>query len=131
MILVYSSVWIDYFNGIENEQTNYLQANLGAQPFATGDLILAEVLQGFKTEKAFRQANSLFSELFYFDMLGKEVALKAASNYRLLRKRGLTIRKTMDIMIATFCMMHDMPLLHNDREFNAAETHLGLKRVNL
>lgn len=131
MTVVDSSVWIDYFNGLENEHTNYLHENLGAQPFATGDLILTEVLQGFKTDKAFKQANDLFSNLFYFDMLGKEVALRAASNYRLLRKRGLTIRKTVDVMIATFCIFHDMSLLHNDKDFKIAETHLGLKIVNL
>ena len=131
MTVVDSSVWIDYFNGIENVQTNYLHANLGAQPFATGDLILTEVLQGFKTDKAFNQTNDLFSRLFYFDMVGKEVALRAASNCRLLRKRGLTIRKTIDVMIATFCILHDMPLLHNDKDFKIAEAHLGLKRVDL
>ncbi len=129
MIMVDSSVWIDYFNGVENEQTNFLNANLGIRPFASGDLILVEVLQGFKTERSVEKATNLFSELFYFDMLGKEIALQAADNYRLLRSQGLTIRKTIDIMIATFCIVNDFQLLHNDRDFEMAEKYLGLKRA--
>ena len=131
MILVDSSLWIDYFNGIKNEQTDFLHEGLGAQTFAIGDLILVEVLQGFKTEKAFKQANHLFSELFYFDMLGREVALKAASNYRFLRKRGFTIRKTVDVMIATFCIVHEISLLHNDKDFKIAESQLDLKVASI
>jgi predicted nucleic acid-binding protein len=131
MILVDSSVWIDYFNGVKNDQTDFLHEGLGTQTFAIGDLIMVEVLQGFKTEKAFKQADHLFSELFYFDMLGKEIAIKAASNYRLLRRRGFTIRKTMDVMIATFCIHHDIQLLHNDKDFRIAETQLGLEVISL
>jgi len=131
MILVDSSLWIDYFNGVENVQTDFLHEGLGAQTFAIGDLILVEVLQGFKTEKAFKQANHLFSELFYFDMLGREVAIEAASNYRLLRRRGFTIRKTMDVVIATFCIHHDFRLLHNDKDFGIVETQLGLEVISL
>ncbi|HKK38805.1 MAG TPA: PIN domain nuclease [Cryomorphaceae bacterium] len=131
MILVDSSVWIDYFNGVKNDQTDFLHEGLGAQTFAIGDLILVEVLQGFKTEKAFKQANHLFSELFYFDMLGREVALKAASNYRFLRKRGFTIRKTVDVMIATFCIVHEISLLHNDKDFKIAESQLDLKVASI
>lgn len=129
MILVDSSVWIDYFNGVENEQTDFLHDGLGTKTFAIGDLILVEVLQGFKTEKAFRQADHLLSELFYVDMLGQEGALKSASNYRFLRRCGYTIRKTIDVMIATFCISHDMSLLHNDKDFKIAEAQLGLKVV--
>ena len=126
MILVDSSVWIDYFNGVKNVQTDFLHDGLGTQTFAIGDLILVEVLQGFKTEKSFKQADHLLEELFYFDMLGKDVAIQAARNYRFLRRRGFTIRKTMDVMIATFCIMRDIPLLHNDKDFRIAETQLGL-----
>jgi predicted nucleic acid-binding protein len=129
MILVDSSVWIDYFNGIKNDQTNFLHAGLGNETFAIGDLILVEVLQGFKTEKAFKQANQVLTELFYFDMLGREIAIKTASNYRLLRRRGFTIRKTMDVMIATFCIFHNISLLHNDKDFKIAETQLGLEVI--
>ena len=113
MILVDSSVWIDYFNGVKNEQTDFLHDGLGMQTFAIGDLILVEVMQGFKTEKAFKQADLLLSELFYVDMLGKEVALKSASNYRFLRRRGFTVRKTIDVMIATFCIMTRTSTLPN------------------
>jgi len=130
MILVDSSVWIDYFNGVKNEQTDFLHDGLGSQTFVTGDLILVEVLQGFKTEKAFKQANHIFTELFYFDMLGKEVALQAASHYRFLRKRGFTIRKTIDVMIATFCIVHEISLLHNDKDFKIAESQLGLQVIH-
>jgi hypothetical protein len=129
MILVDSSVWIDYFNGFENIQTTFLDQNLGITAFATGDLIMVEVLQGFKKQKDYKQAIKLFSELFYFDMLGKSVALEAASNYRNLRKAGVTIRKTIDVMIATFCVLNDFTLLHNDKDFQSAEKHLGLKAV--
>lgn len=129
MILVDSSVWIDYFNGIENRQTNYLHAGLGIEHFATGDLILTEVLQGFKAEKDFKKARELLSKLYYFDMVGAEMAYKAAINYRLLKKRGYTVRKTIDIMIATFCVENELALLHNDRDFKATETVLGLEVV--
>ena len=131
MILVDSSVWIDYFNGVKNDQTDFLHEGLGTQTFAIGDLIMAEVLQGFKTEKAFKQADHLFTKLFYFDMLGREIAIKAASNYRLLRRRGFTIQKTMDVMIATFCIHHKIQLLHNDKDFRIAETQLGLEVISL
>ena len=129
MILVDSSVWIDYFNGVKNSQTDYLFANLGLENFATGDLIMVEVLQGFKTEKVFRKAEDLFSELHYFDMVGGVTSLKAAKNYRLLKNRGFTIRKTIDILIATFCIENEVILLHNDKDFKMAESQLGLKIV--
>jgi len=131
MVLVDSSVWIDYFNGIANPQTNFLDARLGLEHFATGDLILVEVLQGFKADKDFKRAKSLLGQLHYYDMLGNDIALKAALNYRLLKRRGFTIRKTMDVMIATFCVEHEIALLHNDRDFKSTEAQLGLKVVHI
>jgi predicted nucleic acid-binding protein len=131
MILVDSSVWIDYFNGIDNGQTNYLHAHLGVENFATGDLILVEVLQGFRAEKDLKKARELLSELYYFDMLGQEMAYKSALNYRMLKKHGFTVRKTIDVIIATFCLQYKLALLHNDRDFKAIETALGLEVVKV
>ena len=129
MILVDSSVWIDYFNGRATRQTDLLDVLLEQEPILMGDIILTEVLQGFRTEKDFRKAEQLLSGLPYFDMLGRELAIKSARNYRRLRRQGVTVRKTIDVMIATFCIEHDFQLLHDDRDFDAMADVLGLKVV--
>jgi predicted nucleic acid-binding protein len=126
MILVDSGVWIDYFNGVDNEQTDRLNDTLGIKPVAVGDLILTEVLQGFRAEKDYVTAKSLFEELIIFDLVGKDMAIKSAENFRLLRKRGITIRKSIDVIIASFCIERRMPLLFSDRDFTPFVKNLGL-----
>ena len=127
MNMIDSSVWIDYFNGKDTRATKLLDTMLGVQPIAIGDLILTEVLQGFKNNKDFNQAKQLLSSLHFYNIGGKEIALKSAENYRILRKKGLTIRKTIDVFIGTFCIENDICLLHTDKDFEPLVEHLGLK----
>ena len=126
MILVDSSVWIDYFRGRANPQTERLDSLLGREPLAVGDLILAEVLQGFVSDREFNQARKLLTSLTVIDMGGKEVAIQAAKNFRTLRGLGVTVRKTIDVVIATRCIADGMPLLYCDRDFDPFVRHLGL-----
>lgn len=131
MILVDTSVWIDYFNGVRNTYTDWLDSALGDEPIIMGDLIITEVLQGFQNDRDFQVAQSLFENIPFMEMAGKELAVKSARNYRLLRKKGVTVRKTIDIMIGTFCIHYGVALAHNDRDFEPMERHLKLKRVVL
>ncbi|MGI9293058.1 MAG: type II toxin-antitoxin system VapC family toxin [Pseudomonadales bacterium] len=126
MILVDSGVWIDYFNGLDNKQTDTLNETLGVKPVAAGDLILTEVLQGFRVDKDYKTAKSLFEDLIIFDLVGKDMAIKSAENFRTLRKRGITIRKPVDVIIATFCIERKLPLLFCDKEFKPFVKNLGL-----
>jgi predicted nucleic acid-binding protein len=127
LILVDSSVWIDYFNGAITVQTDTLDRLLGAQPIATGDLILAEVLQGFNNSKDFNSAKSLLTSLTVVTLGGEHIAIQAAVNFRVLRQRGITIRKTIDTFIATWCIENSCWLLHSDRDFEPFAEHLGLR----
>lgn len=127
MILVDSSVWVDYFNGKATRETDFLDALLGTEPVAIGDLILAEVLQGFRSDADYRAARELLASLTTYDLLGTALAIKTADNYRALRKRGITVRKTVDAIIATFCIERRIPLLYSDRDFDPFVKHLGLK----
>ena len=129
MILVDSSVWIDYFKGLSNVPTESLDRLLGQEPLAVGDLILAEVLQGFSDEKAFNHAKNLLTTLTLIELGGQEIAIQAARNFRTLRGRGVTIRKTIDTIIATRCIASGITLLHNDRDFDPFVDHLGLMVV--
>ena len=129
MIVVDTSVWVDYFNGVTGPHTNLLDRLLLKERILIGDIILTEVLQGFRSDADFRKARSLLDTLEYCPMLGKEIALQSAQNYRKLRRAGVTVRKTIDVMIATFCIMNRHRLLHTDRDFDAIEKHLGLKVV--
>ncbi|MEJ2648922.1 MAG: PIN domain nuclease [Sedimentisphaerales bacterium] len=129
MIVVDSSVWIDYFNGKITEQTNLLDSLLEDELIVIGDIILTEVLQGFRNDNDFRKARDLFDSLIFREMLGKDSAINSAENYRYLRKMGVTIRKTIDVMIATFCVENQMPLLHCDKDFEPLERYLGLKVI--
>jgi predicted nucleic acid-binding protein len=126
MVLVDSSVWIDYFNGTASPETDTLDALLGQELVLIGDLILIEVLQGFRDEHDYRLARELLDPLELRVLGGREVALLAADNYRTLRARGITVRKTIDVIIGSYCLLHALPLLHTDRDFDALETHLGL-----
>lgn len=129
MILVDSSVWIDYFNGTNTPHTNKLDDLLGLESLAVGDLILAEVLQGFNGGREFEQARRLFALLPVLDLGGREIAIQAAHNFRRLRGLGITIRKTIDLIIATRCIESGYELLHNDRDFDPFVKHLGLRSV--
>jgi len=126
MILVDSSVWIDYFRGRSNAQTELLDTLLGKEPLAVGDLILAEVLQGFSSEREFNQARRLMTSLVVIDLGGREIAIQAARNFRSLRSLGVTVRKTIDVVIATRCIHNQIPLLYGDRDFDPFVQHLGL-----
>lgn len=129
MILVDSSVWVDYFRGVRTAQTDKLDELLGREPLAIGDLILAEVLQGFDRERDFRLAQRLLTTLQIVEIGGREIAVRAARNYRLLRGHGVTVRKTIDTMIATRCIEGGFELLHSDRDFDAFAAYLGLRVV--
>ncbi|BDV34666.1 MULTISPECIES: PIN domain nuclease [Methylocystis] len=127
MILVDSSVWIDYFRGAETPQAQRLDWLLGEEPIATGDLILTEVLQGFDKERDFAQAQKLLTSLTIVGLGGREIAIRAAQNYRKLRTMGVTTRKTIDTIIATRCIESDLPLLYSDRDFDPFVERLGLR----
>ncbi|MGH7906116.1 MAG: type II toxin-antitoxin system VapC family toxin [Candidatus Binataceae bacterium] len=127
MILVDTSVWIDYFNGRTTAETGLLDRLLGVERLLMGDLILAEVLQGFRSAPDFERARRLLAALEFRAMVGREIAISAARNYRTLRARGLTMRKTIDALIATFCIERGHTLLHCDRDFDGFERHLGLR----
>ncbi len=129
MIVVDSSVWIDYFNGKKTSQTDLLDSSLGHTPVIMGDLILTEVLQGFQDSKQFRIAKDLLSGLPFMPMVGRVIALQSAENYRALRRRGVTVRKTIDVIIGTFCIYYQLPLLEDDRDFGPIAKFLGLKMV--
>ncbi len=117
MILVDSSVWIDYFNGNPTWQTDLLDNYLSDVPIIMGDLILTEVLQGFKYDKDFETAKSFLNALPFREIGGYNIAVQSAENYRKLRKVGITVRKTIDVIIATFCIVEGLTLLHDDRDF--------------
>ncbi len=126
MIIVDSSVWIDYFSGADTPQAERLDSVLGLKPVAIGDLILTEVLQGFRHDKDYRAARKVFENITIFDMLGTQMAIKSADNFRALRKKGITVRKTADVIIATFCIEQKLPLLFSDKDFRPFVKHLGL-----
>ncbi|MFZ5526425.1 MAG: type II toxin-antitoxin system VapC family toxin [Pseudomonadota bacterium] len=127
MILVDSSVWIDFFRGTITPQTERLDALLGSEPLVVGDLILAEVLQGFGSDRDFNQARKLLTALDVVELGGQEIAVQAARNFRTLRAKGVTIRKTIDTLIATRCIESDYSLLFSDRDFDPFVEHLGLR----
>ena len=129
MILVDSSTWIDYFKGAITPQTEKLDALLGSEPLAIGDLILTEVLQGFADEQDFERARKLLTSLTVVNLSGQDTSIQAARHFRMLRQLGITVRKTIDSIIATHCIEHDHELLHNDRDFDPFVKHLGLRSV--
>ena len=129
-LLVDSSVWIDYLNGQRTPQTDYLDRTLGRREIVVGDLILAEVLQGFRRQKDFQAAREALLKFPLVEMVGIQMALKSTEHYRALRKRGLTVRKTIDALIATFCIAEDLEFLHSDRDFDPFAKHLGLRVVS-
>lgn len=127
MILVDSSVWIDYFRGTATPQAEMLDALLGHEPLMVGDLILAEVLQGFGSERDFNQARKLLTSLDVVSLVNPEIAIQAAKNFRTLRAMGITVRKTIDTLIATRCIQSGFTLLYSDRDFDPFVQHLELR----
>ena len=130
MIFLDSTVLIDYFNGEKNWQVEVLDASLGNELVVIGDYVLTEVLQGFRSDKDFQKAKIILLSFPCFDIGGKENAIQSAKNYRFLRKKGVTVRKTIDVMIATFCIENNLMLLHNDKDFEPFAKYLKLKVYN-
>jgi predicted nucleic acid-binding protein len=127
VIVVDSSVWIDFFHGMSTPEVERLDGLLGVTPLAIGDLILVEVMQGFRTDQDVATARQLFRCLALLPMLGGSNAWKAAENVRQLRRKGITVRKTIDGIIATACIEANLPLLFSDRDFQPYVDHLGLE----
>ena len=129
MFVVDSSVWIDFFNGKSSRETEILGDTLSRELIALGDIMLVEVLQGFRSERDYRKARALLLSLHIVNMLNTSIALRSAENYRRLRQKGATVRKTTDCIIATWCIENGMPLLHSDRDFQSFHDYLGLGSV--
>ena len=127
MIVVDTSVWIDYFNGAPTPAADRLDRLLSERLVVVGDLVLAELLQGFGSDDEAARVRRSLEPLPFAEMVGKGIALAAAANFRALRRRGLTVRKTIDVLIGTFCLENDLELLHADRDFDAMQEHLGLR----
>lgn len=126
MIVVDTSVWVDYFNGVASPAADTLDRLLDREPILLGDLVLTELLQGFADDRAVQVALDRLSALTFVSMVGWTNAVQAAEHYRRLRSKGVTIRKTVDLWIGTFCIANRYPLLHNDRDFEPMALHLGL-----
>ena len=129
MIFVDSSVWIDYFNGNPTQETNKLDTIIGISPICLGDIVLTEVLRGFRNDQDFETAKALFTALNIVQVLNISIAIKSASNFRSLRQKGVTIRKTIDVIIATYCIENQVPLLFSDKDFIPFCKHLNLKNA--
>lgn len=129
MILADSSIWIDYFKGLNTKNTKILDDYFAEEMIIVGDLVLMEVLQGFRDDKDYLAAKSLLEALEIRELGGHANAIAAAENYRQLRKKGVTVRKTIDVLIASYCISNGLWLLHSDRGFEPFEKHLGLRVV--
>ncbi|MDX2144307.1 MAG: PIN domain nuclease [Rhodospirillaceae bacterium] len=129
MIVVDSSVWIDYLNDVDTRQTLDLDDLIDREPLIVGDLILCEVLQGLRTEAEARAVEQMLRRFNVVSLLDDALAVQAAANYRALRQRGITVRKTIDLIIGTFCIENDHVLLHADRDFEPLRKHLGLRTI--
>jgi predicted nucleic acid-binding protein len=129
VILVDTSVWIDFFNGKSNREVEILDGVLGYQGVAIGDLIMVEILQGFRSDKDYNTAKKYLLNLDLYNMLTPDLALLAAENYRKLWRKGVTVRKTADVIIATFCIENQIPLLYVDKDFRPFTQHLKLRSV--
>lgn len=127
MIVVDSSVWIDFFNGTESDAADRLDQALGVEQVAVADIILVEVLQGVRRDTDYRTARRVLTALPVLDMLGASAAVRSAEAYRSLRRRDVTIRKTVDVAIASYCIGADLALLSSDRDFQPFVDHLGLQ----
>ncbi len=130
MLLVDSTVWVDYFNGKITPETDYLDGILGIEEIVVGDIIMAEVLQGFRRDPDFEKAHQALMKFHQVNIVTADLAVQSARNYRFLRKRGVTVRKTIDCLIATYAIIHDLQLLHCDRDFYPFEQYLGLQVIH-
>ncbi len=130
MILVDSTVWIDYFNGRTTPETDYLHRILGDGEIVVDDIIMGEVLQGFRRDQDFEAAYRALNKFRQVHIVDTDVAVQSARYYRSLRKRGVTVRKTIDCFIATFAIIHDLQLLHCDKDFDPFERYLGLQVIH-
>ncbi len=130
MVIVDTTVWIDYFGGVENRETTWLDRALPRERLGLTDLILSEVLQGIRDDAAFKRVRDDLTRFRIFAGGGADQAIAAAQNYRILRRRGFTIRRTIDCWIATFCLLSGRKLLHRDRDFDTFEKELGLQVVH-
>lgn len=131
MIIVDTSVWVDFFNDRPSRESEVLDAILGVEPVGIGDIILVEILQGFRSDADYRKTRNLLASLPAFDMLGASRAVQCANYFRMLRKKGITIRKTADVIIAGFCIENGFPLLYSDRDFQPFVEHFGLKTFSI
>jgi predicted nucleic acid-binding protein len=131
VIVVDTSVWIDFLNGRNAPHVRRLRAILGVEEIIVGDLMLCEVLQGLDSERAARRVESLLRRFEIVSMAGEAIAVAAAYNFRSLRKRGVTVRKTIDLLIGTWCIEHRVALLHNDSDFRPMASHLGLIELSI
>ena len=127
MLMVDTSVWIDFFADRDTPEVQILDRAIDREPIGLGDLTLCEVLQGIRSDRQFRRVRDELWGLGVVPVVDTDIALKAAENYRSLRRRGITIRRTIDALIATFCIEKGHVLLHNDRDFDPFEEHLGLR----
>ena len=130
MILVDSSVWIDFFRGVDNSGALRLKEVLLEREIVVGDLILVEVLQGYTVEREAEKASELLGRFEQVNIVDTAIAKLAAAHYRQLRRQGVTVRKTIDLLIATRCLDKDWLLLHNDRDFEPLREHLGLRTLH-
>jgi predicted nucleic acid-binding protein len=130
MVIVDTTVWVDYFNGVANAHTGWLERELASQRLGLTDLILTEVLQGVRDERQAADTQRGLLKFEVFSMGGVPLAVAAARNYRLLRAKGRTVRRTIDVWIATFCVLNEHSLLHNDSDFEPFEESLGLTVVH-
>jgi predicted nucleic acid-binding protein len=130
VIIVDTTVWVDYLRGSRSPETEWLDREVGREEIGVADLILCEVLQGVRSEKDFGHARVVLGEFALFSTGGEELAIAAARNYRTIREEGFTVRKTIDCLIATFCMTKGYALLHRDRDFDAFEEILGLAVIH-
>jgi len=126
VIIADTSAWIDYFNGTDSAEANILDSALEDGAVAIGDIIFLEILQGFRSDKDYKIARTKLSVLEQYEMFGREMVIDCADNYRILRQKGITIRKTNDIIIATFCIENKVPLLFSDKDFLPFVKHLKL-----
>lgn len=129
MVLVDTTVWVDYFNDVETIQTTWLDDHLTQQRLGIVDLIACEILQGLSTEEEAAEVLGELKQFEIFETGGLELATAAARNYRVLRRKGVTVRKTIDCLIATFCIRGRHALLHCDSDFDPLEKHLGLQVI--
>jgi len=129
MIIVDTSVWVDFLNGHPTRECDALESILGVEPVGIGDIILVEILQGIRSDADYRKTKNRLASLPTFDMLGASRAVQSANYFRMLRKKGITIRKTADVIIAGFCIENGFPLLYSDRDFDPFVQHFGLREA--